>query len=108
LLKKELLAKYPVSVWRVEVPRDEFGHCQLNGRKFKIYIDRHLPEWLAIEVLIHEWSHCISWSRAYSEQDLHNDSWGIAYSKTYRKFLAYKGFIPKTKRAAKIFNYFNI
>ena len=103
-LKQELPPRYPVSVRRVEVPRDEFGHCALERRKFYIYIDRCLPEWLALEVLIHEWAHCLSWSR----KEFHNDAWGVAYSRAYRKFLQFKDSLPKTKRAAKIFTYFNI
>lgn len=103
-LKRDLPAKYPVSVRRVTVPRDEFGHCMLNRRKFIINIDRFLPEWLAIEVLLHEWAHCLSWS----EKEYHSDQWGVAYSQTYRAFLNFKESIPKTKQAEKIFTFFNI
>jgi hypothetical protein len=102
-LKQKLPARYPVSVRRVSVPKDEFGDCVLYNRKFTIRIDRCLPEWLALEVLIHEFAHSLS---NWSDKEPHTDEWGVAYSKIYRLFLEFKDSIHKTKRAAKIFRYF--
>jgi hypothetical protein len=75
----------PISVKRVNMPQGIDGDCQLmKNNKFLIRIEKKLPEYYAIDVLLHEIPHCLSWNH---DKDDHGPSWGIAYSKVYRLFL---------------------
>jgi hypothetical protein len=60
------------------------GQCVFHNNKFVITIKNNLPEYYSIDVLLHEWSHVVSWDK---EKDIHGLEWGKAYSKVYRKFL---------------------
>jgi len=75
------------------------GDCGVVGRKFQIRVSRELPMSQAIDVLLHEWAHALSWdacvgkvanSRSISAHEFdrlaHGPKWGIAYSKVYLCF----------------------
>jgi len=84
-LKQSFKSRQQISIRRVILPSKVDGDCHLNKNRFTIRIERNLPAFYAIEVLIHEMAHCLSWTTDHDEY--HNDSWGKAYSKVYRKFL---------------------
>jgi len=85
-LRKNIAFPYPISIRRVKLPNDRIGDCDFENGKFKIRIDRSLPELLAMDILIHEISHALSWESDKHLTD-HGPKWGLAYSKTYRTFL---------------------
>lgn len=82
---KQSLLSHKINIRRVSLPSKIDGDCNFDGKKFIIRIEKNIPAYYAIEVLIHEAAHCISWTT--DQDELHNDSWGKAYSKTYRIFL---------------------
>ena len=82
----------PVRVRRVKVPNDRFGDCGICDDHYIIRICKDLKEEQAIEILIHEWAHAISWNKCTSDD--HCNEWGKAYSRVYRVFL--KEFMFKT------------
>lgn len=83
-MKKSFNFGYPICTRRTRMPRGFDGDCSLNRGKFIIRIDSSLPEYYAIDVLLHELSHCLAWEK---EEDIHGPSWGVAYSEIYRKYL---------------------
>jgi hypothetical protein len=81
------------------LPRKD-GDCSIVGRKFRIRISRELGLSQAVDVLLHEWAHALSWdacvgktanSRKVSDYEFerlaHGPKWGVAYSKVYLCFL---------------------
>lgn len=74
----------PVQVRRLKLPCHTDGDCELRDNKFRIRVQRSLPEHEAIETLLHEWGHVLAWDKG---KDPHGDEWGKAYSKVYRLFL---------------------
>jgi len=85
LLKKKCPADMPVKVRRLKVPNDRFGDCSQNDDHYIIRICNKLEEEQAIEILLHEYSHVISWYKCSKED--HCNEWGKAYSRVYRIFL---------------------
>lgn len=81
-LKKNLKLPRPVSVRRVKMPAGSAGDCSYHKRRFYIRIERTLPEFSAMETLMHELGHCLAW-----HDDNHGRDWGAAYSKTFRTYL---------------------
>ncbi len=80
---------YPFVMRRMKISSKNDGDCQLKtrdgSRYFLIRINKTLPEYYAIDVLLHEIGHCISWDE--NAEEMHGASWGEAYSMVYRKFL---------------------
>lgn len=75
------------------------GDCCVDGRNFRIRVSKELPMSQAIDTLLHEWAHALSWdacvgkvanSRSISDYEFewlaHGPKWGIAYSKVYLCF----------------------
>lgn len=98
-LRTNLPPKHPVVVRTNQqfVSRD--GDCCLIDGTFRIRISRELSLSQAIDVLIHEWAHALSWhtcvgglarSRRISALEFdrlaHGPKWGLAYSKVYQCF----------------------
>ena len=98
-LRTALPPKQPVVVRtnRQFVSRD--GDYFLVDGTFRIRISRELSLSQAVDVLIHEWAHALSWhtcvgglarSRRISKNEFdrlaHGPKWGIAYSKVYQCF----------------------
>lgn len=99
-LKINLPPKHPVVVQtnRQFVLWD--GDCCLVGDTFRIRISQELSLPQAINVLLHEWAHALSWhtcfsgvarGRRISRQEFdrlaHGPKWGLAYSKVYQCFI---------------------
>jgi hypothetical protein len=84
-LKRNCPPDRKVSVRRVNLPEDLDGDCGLKGDHFLVRINRNLPEHEAIETLIHEMAHVLSWHRCSTDE--HCDEWGKSYSRLYRMFL---------------------
>ena len=75
------------------------GDCSIVRGKFQIRVSRDLNESEAIDCLLHEWAHCLSWdvcvgkvAKDWSVPDhefdrlSHGPKWGLAYSKVYLCF----------------------
>lgn len=84
-LKDNFPQDYPVSVRRVVMSQEYDGDCQLKNKHYLIRINKCLKEHVAIDTLLHEYAHCVSWNKCTS--DHHCSEWGKAYSKLYRAFL---------------------
>lgn len=84
-LKKSLPLEHTVHVNRVKTPKDRDGDCCFRNDKFYIRIDKTLPEYYAIDVLLHEMAHVLAWDK--DKLDYHGTNWGKAYSLVYRTFL---------------------
>ncbi len=89
----------PVVVLTSRLSRHKDGDCSVIGRKFRIRISKDLNLSQAIDVLIHEWAHALSWdacvgkvakSRSISDYQFdrlaHGPKWGLAYSEVYLCF----------------------
>lgn len=87
LLKKKCPADMPVKVRRLKVPDDRFGDCDQMEDHYFIRISNELEEEQAIDILLHEYSHALSWDKCASED--HCNEWGKAYSKVYRIFVKF-------------------
>lgn len=71
-------------VRRVVLPKGIDGDCQEKPEFFLIRIEKTMPPNYAVDILIHEVAHCLSWNK---EDNEHGKEWGIAYSVVYNKFL---------------------
>ena len=85
LLKEKCPADMPVNVRRLKIPDDRFGDCAQYDDHYLIRICRNLEEEQAIEILLHEWAHALSWDKCSVED--HSNEWGKAYSRCYRIFV---------------------
>ena len=88
-LRKAVPPRFPVSVRRAKptMPKSwaECGLERIGGkRKFLILIDPRASHAIAIDCLVHEWAHCLSWSDGHPTLTEHDETWGVAYSKVYR------------------------
>lgn len=83
--KANFPAKCPVSIRRVKLSSKFDAVCIFKNNNFLIKINNLLPEHEAIEALIHEYAHVLSWDDFVDEE--HCNEWGKAYSKIYRAFI---------------------
>lgn len=96
-LRNRLPPRYPVDVLANQEFKTVDGDCTQIGRRFRIRLSRSMAETEAIEVLVHEWAHALSWGRSLHEvrkmsrlpwlefqRAAHGPRWGIAYSLVYR------------------------
>lgn len=79
-LRQELPTKKPVFLERLRLTGMD-GYCIKHRRKFSIQIDRMMNEDHAVDVLLHEYAHALTFG--YDGDD-HGMRWGKAYSKVYR------------------------
>ena len=87
-LSKELLPGVVVHVHRDKMPNDIWGYCTKKGKEFDIRVDRRMSEHYALFILMHEFSHAVSWS--VKEND-HGWAWGEAMSQVYCAYLKWAG-----------------
>ena len=99
LLHELLPARLPIDVRLSAGDGRRYGDCTLEPSRFRIRVSSRLPDEFAIEVLIHEWAHALSWPRgqkrcSYRWQPMairgpidHDAAWGRAYAKVYCKVL---------------------
>ena len=87
-LRKECPTLYPVRVRRTTIGRPLYGDCGFHksNETFSIRILKTLDEINAIETLIHEWAHAMTWFAlaAIASEGDHNSEWGVAYARCYR------------------------
>lgn len=83
-LKKECPCDYPAKVRRVKT--SDLGYCLLKGDHYLIHISKDSEEDLAIQTLIHEWSHALTWD-SWQTTGQHCLRWGKAYSRVYSAYL---------------------
>lgn len=60
------------------------GECSKSKGKFYISIDKNLSEDCQVLMLLHEWSHMLSWDSIPDEGEEHGPTWGLAYALVYR------------------------
>ena len=79
---------YPTALKVITLPRGDSGDCTRQGRQFTIRIHNKLLWTSAIEILLHEYAHAMSWpmGKLADHEPDHNDAWGLAYAKLYRAF----------------------
>ncbi len=90
---------FPVSVRIGRVARGTLGTCRRERNRFVITIARDLDEEPAIEVLLHEWAHALSWSLSLDKLSRASDTtreafeaasndaaWGCAYARIWRVY----------------------
>jgi len=113
LLHELLSARLPIDVYLGAVDSRRYGDCTLEPSWFRIRVSHRVPEDFAIEILIHEWAHALSWPRgqnrcSYRWQPIairgpidHDAAWGRAYAKVYCKVVfEILPRLQKAKRAA--------
>lgn len=92
ILRRELPPNLPVKVVIENAP-GAFASCSIvdsddDGVRdlFLIRIDPGLDRVIAMDSLVHEWAHTLSWDEEVKHGD-HCDAWGIAYARVYRALL---------------------
>jgi hypothetical protein len=98
-LKLRLPPNRPVTVLASRQLSKKSGDCSIARGKFQIRVCKSLNEAEAIECLLHEWAHALSWracvgtaakSRSLAPHEFdrlgHGAPWGLAYSKVYLCF----------------------
>jgi hypothetical protein len=78
---RKLHPNIPFGVRRCKTPADRNGDCKWHGDRFILRVSRDIPEYMQIDVLIHEMAHALTWGR--EEQD-HGPIWGRRYARLYR------------------------
>lgn len=89
-LKKNFPADLPVRVRRRKLSKALDGYCKLKDDYYLIVICKEAPEHEAVDTLLHEWAHTLTWDKC--PKDDHCNEWGIAYSRIYRMFV--NDFLP--------------
>jgi hypothetical protein len=98
-LRIHLPPSRPVTVLVGRQLSDRYGDCSIVRGAFQIRVCKLLNEAVAIECLLHEWAHALSWracvgtaakSRSLAPHEFdrlsHGAPWGLAYSKVYLCF----------------------
>lgn len=69
------------------------GEAYKVGNKIRITVHSSLPLHHAVEILIHEYAHSVSWSYPTMEKhtEPHSDEWGLWMAKITRDFLDLDG-----------------
>lgn len=84
-LRQELPTHIPVVVRRrTGIARDSLGYCTRQEDHFCIVIDAKLSQVLALNVLVHEYAHALSWTPEHPSFEDHGPEWGVAYAKVYQ------------------------
>ena len=98
-LKRHLPPNRPVTVLASRQLSKMCGDCSIVRGKFQIRVSRDLNESEAIDCLLHEWAHALSWDvcvgkaakdRSIPAHELdrlaHGPKWGLAFSRVYLCF----------------------
>lgn len=85
MLRDSVFPRHPIRVRVCELEPELAGDCDLiedlfGNKRFVIRINDAIDETAKVLMLIHEWSHAISW---YARPD-HGKAWGRAYARCYR------------------------
>lgn len=92
-----LQANYPTpfpTILRIKElpnPRQFAGENYYSSTRLIIRIHKHLPVWLSIDTLLHEYAHCMTHrhdrlERKRMEEGGHDPEWGIAYARLLTDF----------------------
>ena len=103
-LRKLCPTAFPVVVRTALVPEGLDGLAKRRRNRFVIHLDKHLNEHAAVNTLIHEWAHCMSWNLKLDkaadefaagrltpqefERASHDASFGVAYSEAWSAYSA--------------------
>ena len=101
-LRKHCPAAMPVVVRTSWLSSDTLGRCARRKSRFVIALNANMNEHDAVETLIHEWAHALSWNLVLdrlSRQDSvdphdfqeasHDEAWGCAYSRVWRVYIGH-------------------
>jgi hypothetical protein len=100
-LRSNCTTRLPVTVHVGHVRAGDLGWCRREPRWFSIRLSGRLTQEAAIDVLVHEWAHAMSWDQHLDrmsrspcisaqafEAAAHGPAWGVAYSRAYLVFVA--------------------
>ena len=77
--------RYEVTVRRCTMPKDCDGYVRPDGdTKLSVRVNRALETSQAVEVLVHEWAHAMTWDIEHERSWSHSAYWGVAYAEAYR------------------------
>lgn len=92
-LKKDFPLRKKVRVRTFENLVDEDGKSMLYGvtwncdDSFLIWLNRSLHEETVIDILFHEWAHCLMWSRWPRSHSKHSTAFWKIYGEIYRRYV---------------------
>lgn len=99
-LREYCPAAMPVVVRTSRLSDGTLGHCARRNARFVISLNAAMSEHIAIDTLLHEWAHALSWSLVLDRlsrqealapgdfQDAsHDEAWGCAYSRVWRVYI---------------------
>ena len=99
-LRRHCPAAMPVVVRTSWLSSDTLGRCSRRKSRFVIALNAAMNEHDAVETLIHEWAHALSWNlvldrlsrqAAVDPEDFqnasHDEAWGCAYSRVWRVYI---------------------
>ena len=99
-LRRYCPAAMPVAVRTSWLSSDTLGRCARRKARFVITLNADMNEHDAVETLVHEWAHALSWNLVLdrlSRQDSvdpqdfqeasHDEAWGCAYSRVWRVYI---------------------
>jgi len=76
---------YEVRVYRCRIGDGCDGYVKEVGkRRLAVRVSRTLDEPFALEVLVHEWAHAMTWRLEHDRAPSHSAYWGLAYADAYR------------------------
>jgi hypothetical protein len=100
VLRRDCVPAYPVIVRTKALSGGLEGSTIRRKRRFVVFLEAGLSEWQAVEVLIHEWAHALSWTHSLdrvcdefnagmlSAEEFHtrchDAAFGIAFAECYR------------------------
>lgn len=99
-LRKHCPAAMPVIVRTSRLPGDTLGRCARRKFRFVIMLNSALVEHEAVDTLLHEWAHALSWHLVLDrlatdavldpevfQKASHDELWGCAYSRVWRAYI---------------------
>lgn len=100
-LRANCPVRKPVTVHVGYVGHGVLGFCKCESHRTSIRVSGRLTQEAAVDVLVHEWAHAMSWDRRLDrlarapwisatefEAAVHGPAWGVAYARAYLVFVA--------------------
>jgi hypothetical protein len=83
---------FPTELRQAKLVGENGEACKVGGR-LRITIHSQIPLHHAIEILLHEYAHCVSWTYSTMEKHTfpHSDEWGLWLAKLTRDFIDMDG-----------------
>ena len=90
-VKRRFPLPFPLSVRFVPL-RDHFGWADLVGdddnKRFVIRLDSSMNNEMSLQILSHEYAHCLRWDFRHEYGDAnwhgHDAAWGVHHAEVYR------------------------